>query len=285
MRFSEVCESCLYSRQEEITRGMDNDKRTEYLKRVKSIIDSRDDDDSAPYMVYLFHKEYREIFGPLKQYAEINKKYNNLVLSIAEEIEREIDISEDPVEKSIAYARVGNYIDFGAMEDVNPDKVIELLNDESMHLVDKNVYFEFIKECSMAKQFLLICDNSGEIVLDKLFVRQLKKKFPELNVTVMVRGDEALNDATMNDAVISGMTDEARVITNGNAVAGTVLKMLSPEAYDEFKKADVILSKGQGNYETLTGCGKKIYYSFLCKCDVFTSKFDVPRLTGMFLHE
>ena len=137
----------------------------------------------------------------------------------------------------------------------------------------------------MGKKFLLLCDNCGEIVLDRLMIEQLKIRFPQLSVKALVRGEDIINDATMEDAEYTGLDKVAKIVTSGVAVAGTVYDMLPDEAKEAFEEADVILSKGQGNYETLSGLGIHIYYEFLCKCDYFMSRFRVPRLTGLFIEE
>jgi uncharacterized protein with ATP-grasp and redox domains len=101
----------------------------------------------------------------------------------------------------------------------------------------------------------------------------------------MVRGDEAVNDATMEDAEYVGMTKEFKVITNGEKIAGTVYRRIPQEAKDAINNADVILSKGQANYESFAGEGFHAFFTFLCKCDLFVNRFKVPRLTGMFVEE
>ena len=141
------------------------------------------------------------------------------------------------------------------------------------------------EQLNKAKSFLLIADNAGEIVFDKLLLIELQKLFPHLKITVMVRGGEVSNDATMEDAKYVGLDKAANVISNGMPIAGTVYQMLSAEARQAIDSADVILSKGQGNYESLSGYGRHIFYSFLCKCDLFTSRFNVPKFTGMFIED
>ena len=96
---------------------------------------------------------------------------------------------------------------------------------------------------------------------------------------------EVLNDATAEDAAYVGLDRIAQVIPNGNTVSGTVYNMLSEEARTVLDTADVILAKGQGNFETLNGQGRHIFYAFLCKCDMFTDRFEVPRLTGILVEE
>ena len=121
--------------------------------------------------------------------------------------------------------------------------------------------------------------------MDKLFLEQLRKRFPELSITIMVRGAEVINDATLEDAEYVGLDKMGRIVTNGDAVSGTVYELLSDEARQVLDSADVILAKGQGNYESLCRQGRHIFYSFLCKCDLFMARFDVPRLTGIFTEE
>lgn len=109
MRVIESCAECLYDKQ----RHLSNDPA--YLSEIQEIIRNRAEDDSAPYLVYLFGKVYEKHFGPRKPYAEIKRKYNDLVLIREETIRQKIEDSDHPLQTALGYARVGNYIDFGAM--------------------------------------------------------------------------------------------------------------------------------------------------------------------------
>ena len=279
MRIIESCAECLFDKQQRLSDDPG------FLREIQEIIENRSQDDSAPYLVYLFGKVYERRFGPRKPYAEIKRKYNDLVLEKQDAIRKKIEVSRDPLKTALGYARVGNYIDFGAMNVVKDDEFLELLDQAELKKRDQGVMDSFIRQCETARSFLLLADNCGEIVLDKLFIEQLLKQFPYLEVKVMVRGGEVLNDATEEDAVYSGIDQIAQIIPNGNTVAGTVYDMLSEEAKSALDSADIILSKGQGNYETLNGQGRHIFYAFLCKCELFTCRFDVPRLTGILVEE
>ena len=279
MKVIESCAECLYDKVVHLT---DNEG---YLSEVRSIIANRTENDTAPYLIYQFAKAYERCCGKASPYKEIKKKFNDLVLSMESSIRRQIECSDNPLKVALMYARIGNYIDFGAMKNVDEQTFLSLFDKASFSDDDEKVMGSFIQQCRTAKEFLLITDNCGEIVLDKLFIEQLKKRFPDLNVTVMVRGDEVINDATMEDAEYVGINTLARVISNGAPVAGTVLHMLSDEGREALEKAEVILAKGQGNYESLCGQGKHVFYSFLCKCDVFTERFNVPKLTGLLVEE
>ena len=279
MRVTESCADCLYDKQMHLT----EDK--EYLAEIKFIIDNRREDDCAPYLVYRFNQVYEKYFGQKASYKDIKKKYNDLVLSLEDAVRKRIEASKDPLAQALLYARAGNYIDFGAMNQVEEETFFSLLDSVKLQEKEVTVIASFAEQCKNAKSFLLIADNCGEIVLDKLFLEQLHKRFPELSIDVLVRGGEVLNDATKEDAEYVRISKVARVYSNGLPIAGTVYGMLPDDAKEVMDQADVILAKGQGNYESLCKQGRHIFYSFLCKCELFTSRFRVPKLTGIFVEE
>ena len=279
MRISESCAACLYDKQKNKT----DDE--EYLSEIRSILDNRKETDTSPYMVYLFNKVHVRRFGAGADYKDIKRKYNDLVLGMEESLREEIEKSEDPLAKALIMARVGNYIDFGAMNHVDQDEFLTLFRDTEMREDDRRTYVSFLEACEKGKTFLLVCDNCGEIVLDKLLLEQIVRRFPHLTMKALVRGGEVLNDATADDAVYVGLDNIAEIISNGDAIAGTVYDLMPETAKKAMDEADVILAKGQGNYETMSDQGRHIFYEFLCKCDLFTSRFKVPRLTGIFTEE
>ena len=277
MRVNQHCAECLWDKQRHKSNNPD------YLNEVKQILNQRSENDTAPYLVYLFNQAYERYYGNAEPYREIKRTYNDFVLALEDQIRKKIEASSDPLAASIAYARIGNYIDFGAMNQVDGDTFLSLLEEAQLHDRDLPAYQEFTRRCRNAKRFLLIADNCGEIVLDKLFLEHLHSTFPHLFLSVMVRGEEALNDATVEDAEYAGIDKLAVIVTNGTSVAGTIYSMLPENAREMFDQADVILAKGQGNYESLCGQGRHIFYSLLCKCDLFTDRFHVPKLTGIFV--
>ena len=279
MHMNEMCASCMISKQEALS-----DNR-EYLDAIRKIMDDHIKDDSSPYMALRFAQAYENFFGPAESYAPIRKQYNDLVLSMEDAIRTNIEASEDPLFSALIYSRTGNYIDFAAMDHVEPETLIRLLEETKADAHDHKTYASFLSQCENAESFLLLADNCGEIVLDRLMLEQLHKRFPKLKLTVMVRGGEVVNDAVMEDAEYAGIPSLARVITCGSATGGVVPALMSAEAKAAMDEADVILAKGQGNYEGLYGESWHIFYLLLCKCDMFAQRFNVPRMTGMFTEE
>ncbi len=204
---------------------------------------------------------------------------------MAPALRERIKAAEDPLACALAIARVGNYIDFGALDSVDEAVFLGLFGDLLLSLRDRTAYESLLRACAAGRQFLLIADNCGEIVLDGLLIEQLKRRFPHLRFQAMVRGGEVLNDATAEDAAYVGLDRLAEIVPNGMPVAGTVYALMSDEARRALDGADVILAKGQANYESLSGEGRHVFFAFLCKCDLFTGRFQVPRLTGVFVEE
>ena len=126
-------------------------------------------------MVYLFNKVHVRRFGAGADYKDIKKKYNDLVLGMEGSLREDIEKSEDSLAKALIMARVGNYIDLGAMNHVNQDEFLSLFCDTEMREDDRQTYDSFLEACERGKTFLLVCDNCGEIVLDKRF-RDARKK-------------------------------------------------------------------------------------------------------------
>ena len=287
MKLNPYCMCCAVNKQEEkIRKFPDMDKKTEYMKKVMSILSSAEEQDCSPSLSVEIKKLYSEFWNcPAEDYTEIKKEFNQLMLNVEASVEEKIRTSADPLETARLYARIGNYIDFAALENVSQETMLKLLENENQEPLSQTEYANFQTDLSTAKTLVYLTDNCGEIVLDKLAVKILKEKYPQLNITVIVRGYPVVNDATMEDAEEIGLTDIVKVTGNGSNVGGTWFPGLSNEARTLLEQADVILAKGQGNFETMNDCGLNVYYLFLCKCDLFQRRFHAKALQGMFLNE
>lgn len=287
MKLNPYCMCCAVNKQEEkIRKFPDMDKKTEYMKKVMSILSSAEEQDCSPSLSVEIKKLYSEFWNcPAEDYTEIKKEFNQLMLNVEASVEEKIRTSADPLETALLYARIGNYIDFAALENVSQETMLKLLENENQEPLSQTEYANFQTDLSTAKTLVYLTDNCGEIVLDKLAVKILKEKYPQLNITVIVRGYPVVNDATMEDAEEIGLTDIVKVTGNGSNVGGTWFPGLSNEARTLLEQADVILAKGQGNFETMNDCGLNVYYLFLCKCDLFQRRFHAKGLQGMFLNE
>lgn len=256
-----------------------------YMQGVLGILSEAEMFESAPVVTERIYELQRKMFGETVDFSEIKHTYNQMMKQEEEKIVREIEEAEDPLKRAIQYAMTGNYIDFGAMSSVDNAKLEELLAESEKKRVDEEEYARLKEDLKGALRMVYLTDNCGEIVLDKILIRQIMKEYPKVRVMVIVRGKPALNDATMEDARETGLSDITAVIGNGSGITGTWLPEISEEAREMIDAADLILSKGQGNFETLQGCGKNIYYMFLCKCRLFVERFQMKQFEGVLANE
>lgn len=255
------------------------------MREVLHMIAESDPKWSAPALLETISKLYEKYWGMQNDLEEEKKTFNELLLSMEDDLEQKIRSRKDPLEAALCLARLGNYIDFSALGEVSAEKLLELLAQAEQETLDTAEYRHFCKDLKDGKHLVYLTDNCGEIVLDKILIKLLREQYPQLMIEVLVRGVAVTNDATVEDARYVGLTEVAPVFGNGSGIAGTELTHISKEAKEKLEQADLILSKGQGNFETLHTCGLNIYYLFLCKCDWFMQRFHAEHLKGMFVNE
>ena len=287
MRLNTFCLCCQINKQASMIDSFpDEKKKLAYMQNVLTRLTNLQEDDNSPSLYTEFQKHFTKIWGIApKDYTELKKEFNQLMMDLEEELMLSIRESIDPLERALIYSRIGNYIDFAALSHVKKEELLSLIEKGKQETLDKEEYRRFCEELASARSLVYLTDNCGEIVLDKLVIRILKECFPKLDIQVIVRGFPAANDATIEDAKMCGLTELVSVIGNGNDVGGTWLPHISKESLSLIKNADVIISKGQGNFETLHGCGLNIYYLFLCKCEWFMRMFQAEKFQGMFVNE
>lgn len=218
------------------------------------------------------------------QYVEEKALANRFVMERYATIEAMAAEAPDPVFAALQLAVLGNYLDFGALQgQVSMEKMEEMLLQARDMDLDRQTYELLCADLQSGKELLYLTDNAGEIGFDRILAEQIQKKYPHLHITFCVRGGPTLNDATREDAAFVQLP--FAVIDNGNTVSGTELTMLSQEAAAALQTADVILSKGMANTETLYGCGYNIYYAFLVKCPRLSQEFQQPLMTPMLVRE
>lgn len=285
-RLKAECVGCIARKyMEKYPEGITEEQKRIYMQRVLKVVSEASPEHSGPVMVYGINQVRKEMFGIADDY-EVEKQYfNEKMLACEAKLEQKLTEAEDALKLAIQYALTGNYIDFGAMKVVDEAYLMQTLEQAHVHELNVGEYEFLKKDLNKAKRLVYLTDNCGELVLDKLLIKTIQRLYPKMEITVIVRGDAVLNDATIEDAKQVGLPEMVRVIGNGNGIAGTWLEAVSEEARSYIDSADVLISKGQANFETLQGCEKNIYYLFLCKCDMFVRIFDVPKFTGMFINE
>jgi len=225
-----------------------------------------------PAMGRHIYQMIREVSGNNDPYKSIKDKFNKFVLGLYPEFQKIILTADNPFEVAVRLAIAGNIIDFGVGSDISTADVYDIVNQSiTQELIGSIEKLEHA--VSAANKILYLGDNSGEIVFDRLLIEQL----PREKITYAVRGYPVINDVTMEDAKATGITDLVKVIDNGSDAPGTLLDQCSNEFCDIFSEADLIISKGQGNYESLSDMHKNIFFIFTVKCPVVALNSGHPK--------
>lgn len=216
----------------------------------------------APEATSVLHRMIKKAAGIDDLYKTEKEHYNNLLMGFEHYIRDVIQQSDDPFQTALRYALAGNIIDFGPPRPFDVTKTLAAAVDRVPAIDHTNQLKEALVKASTV---LYLGDNSGEIVLDKLFIETINHP----NLYFATRGGNVINDITLEDAEMVGITKVARVISNGYDAPSTLLDHCSPEFRDLFNRADVIISKGQGNLEGLIyNRSKNIFFLLMVKCSV-----------------
>ncbi|MFP3983985.1 MAG: damage-control phosphatase ARMT1 family protein [Desulfurivibrionaceae bacterium] len=210
------------------------------------------------------------ISGCKDPFIDLKNESNQLALSLRGMIKEEIERTPDPLLTAIRFSIAGNIIDYGSQQSFHPHSAIKDCLSRELAIND---YQELQKDLREADSVLYLADNAGEIVLDRLVIEELEGR-----VTIAVKKEPIINDALLADAEVSGLDKICRVMDNGTSCPGTPLDLCSPELRDEFSAADIIISKGQGNFETLSEIRAPIYFLLTVKCPVVAEH--IKELTG-----
>ncbi len=219
---------------------------------------------TPPAIAQIVHSLVKEVTGNPDPYREIKKKHNQIILDLYPRIREIVSESDDRLRSGIKMAIAGNLIDLGVQTDLG-DLEGSIYNAFSSNLTINN-YDEFRATLMHSDLLLYLGDNAGEIVFDKVLIEEIKM-LRGMEIVFIVREKPIINDVTMEDAEFVGMRELTRVVSNGSDAPATILSQCSSEVRDLLSKADMIIAKGQGNYESLSK-EDGIFFLLKAKCPV-----------------
>lgn len=288
MEYRAQCIKCLIDRQIKRTESLPGGeaKRVAFFRDAMQEMIDAPTGLASPYMLSRINVAFKKHYGEDSSYDEIKRMSNQFIMDRLDGIRAAIESSEDKLLTALKFALAGNYIDFGALKgNVSYEKMDQLLKTAPDEKVDENNYAALRADLEKAKNLLYVTDNAGEIALDAEFQRVIKEMYPDISIKTVVRGAPVINDATIDDARAVGIDKYSEILEPANAVSGFYIEGCGEKVRAALDSADVIIAKGQGNVEMMSGCGLNVYYMFLCKCDLFTEIFGVPKLTGVLMKE
>jgi hypothetical protein len=247
----------------------DRDLRERIQTQCKEIIQATDPNHPPPELAARIYAQAAKLTGQNDFFAQHKHKANTQVLELLPCLGKRIQASPDPLLTALRFSLIANYIDVGV--DGEFDWEAALIQEKAQERMEGYPALRQLLESSRS-QVMILGDNAGEIGMDTLLVQELQKL--EVEVSYVVRGAPILNDATMEDAKFVGMDRLCRVISSGVASPGTILSRCDQDFLQELHAAPIVISKGQGNFESLHGRLPGVFFALKVKCPV------VARLTG-----
>lgn len=244
---------------------------------------------SPPEMARIVSRIVSKYSRKKDSYADAKKKSNEAALAAYPILKARLTGSEDPLAYAVELAIAGNIIDYGAKNNLDVDAELAriLAREETAIRHESRSLFDlgrFVGSIEAAHRILYLADNAGETVFDRILIERIKELYPSKEILYAVKSRPALNDALIEDAVFSGIDSVARIIASGSDAPGTVLSLCTPEFRRLFRAADMVISKGQGNFEALSGkTRREVFFLFMVKCPVIARHVDC-RIGDVVLH-
>jgi len=271
------CVPCFFKQAIEAARFAGADRKTQrkILNKIAKAMPSISLDASPPETGRLIYGTVSMFTGKIDPFKEAKEKSNRLTLKLYPDLKGKIARSRDRLLTAVELAVAGNIIDYGIEKTLDVGKEIKrilsaehkAIKKEGRRLFD---YPAFKRTLRGAGTILYIGDNAGEIVFDRLLIEEIKRLYKDKRIIYAVKERPIINDALIEDARMCGIDRIAEVISSGSRIPGTKLELCSGRFKRIFKKADMVISKGQGNFESLSADGKKVFYLFMAKCRVVT---------------
>ncbi len=246
-------------------------QRAPVLRRLLQELAAADWDVCPPAIAQQLHRSLRRQRDCADPYYALKQRMNSMAAALLPSVRATISHHAAPPLMAIRAAIAGNLLDAGAKTRLAPEELPQHLQ-RIWHQPLQGDPHALFAAAAQARSILYLADNAGEIVFDRLLLEAL----PLHAVTLAVRGAPVINDATRADAKAAGITDIVPVIDNGSDAPGTILEDCSPAFRDVFERADLVIAKGQGNYESLSVADKPVYFLFTVKCEMVAAHVGAP---------
>jgi Uncharacterized conserved protein len=277
MQINDKCFPCIVNQVLKVAEMTECKDKPELFRKVFSYLSVADYNKITPEIVGEVFKILRHHTGNDDPYCELRKHYNTLLLSKENDFEKQINASENPFWAAVKLAILGNLIDFAPIHNIDMNQMTKPLTKAQNLELTIDCGKQLVNDIKSSNTLLYLGDNCGEICLDKILIKKIKALNPELDIYFAVRGENAVNDSIEEDAYFVGIDKYAKIISNGDYSPGTVLEKTDANFQKLFWNADVIISKGQGNYECLNEVRNiNIYFLLMAKCPIISENIGVP---------
>jgi damage-control phosphatase, subfamily I len=241
------------------------------FNEVVSRISAMDCSESPAALSLVVYDLTIELTGNADPYGELKREQNELALELEPELRELVAQSTDPLATALHLSAAGNIIDLGVQhsEHIDVRGAIKQSLEERFAVDHSEAFLDSLSRC---KDLLFLLDNAGEIVFDKILIEELQK---HTTVTAVVKGAPILNDVLLADAEQVGLTAVCDVIDNGGAFIGSPLELIPDSFRQRMEQADVLIGKGQGNYETIDEFPGDVFLILRAKCEIIAEHMGV----------
>lgn len=276
MKINYNCLPCLINQVVKVADITNANDRDILFRNVFAFLSETDFSKTNPEIIGSIFRLLKEHIGNDDPYKEIRDYYNKMFLSKLELFEEKINKSIYPLEEAVKYAVIGNIIDFNPIHNNRLEDIMKWFDDALKMTLRVNHIEQMLLDIKSSNTLLYLGDNCGEICLDKILIKKIKEYNPDIQIYFGVRGEPVVNDSIESDAFFVGIDQYAKIISNGDDSLGTVLTRTSEEFGHIYRKADIIIAKGQANYESLNEqTEKNIYFLLIAKCEVIAKYIGV----------
>jgi uncharacterized protein with ATP-grasp and redox domains len=266
MRVFLDCFPCFLRQTLDAVRFVTKDERVHerVVRQVLRLVNNIDAGQTPPAIGQQIHRVIRQMTGNADPYRQRKHDSNRFAMKLYPQLKQRVTDANHPLEIAVRLAIAGNVMDFGVYSTLDNAEVMKAVDRALVDGLDTACLEEFTQAVSEAREILYLGDNAGEIVFDRLLIEEL----PAGKVTFAVKGAPVLNDAIREDAEMVGLTRVAEVVENGSDAPGTILEDCSGPFRARFDQSDLVIAKGQGNYECLSGIDKNVFFLLTVKCPV-----------------
>jgi len=275
MKLNLDCIPCFQRQALQAVRFISDDEKLHerVLREVAKKLLESNWDSTPPELAHQIHSIVKRITNENDPYKEVKKESNDLVLKIYPELKEKVKKSRDPLRTAVRLAIAGNIIDFGVPQEFNLEETIREVLKKKFAIDDYKKLKEKLKD---AETLLFFVDNAGEIGLDKLLVETFLEAKKLEKIDFVVKGGPIINDATLEDAVYMGLdglpNSEFLAISNGEVGTGPARSSQTVKRW--IREHDLVISKGQGNYEGLSE-HNGLFFMLMVKCPIIASDLGV----------
>ncbi|MFP4563139.1 MAG: damage-control phosphatase ARMT1 family protein [Spirochaetia bacterium] len=285
------CIPCFFRQAIESSRlcGLSEEQQRVVVNSVAEVLPEFSLTETPIIMSKEIHLRLKDLIGVEDPYYTVKRMSNRKALELYPSLIRRVAEADEPILSAVKLSIAGNLIDYGARQglDLDTDLAAILRKEEDALAHENPRLFQFAswkneldeleklsRKSAGRARLLVLGDNAGEIVFDRILLETIHRIYPGIEIIYAVRGKPIINDVMIEDAREVGIDQTARIVSSGSDAPGTLLELCSPEFVELFYEAEMVMSKGQGNYEAISEENRRIWMLLTAKCPVMAGEFD-----------